>query len=109
MDTQRGGQLRGGIHARVVGQDLHDGLDHGRVLSVLRGGPGGGGLLSLTQGFGGVGDGVLGDVVVGDIGEKFLVGHGFVSFLAVGRNPYLYLTGISYTIFFILSIKIIRC
>ena len=77
------------VDARVLRQRVHDGFDHRSVLSVLRGGASGGGFVQLAQGFGGVDDGIVRDVVQRNIGEKFLVRHSglFISFLAVRSQP----------------------
>ena len=111
VNTEQGAEFGGGVDASVRGQRFDDGVHERSVLSVLCGGTSGGGLIQLAQGFGGVDDGIVRDVVQRDIGEKFLVRHSglFISFLAVGRNPYLYLTDIPYHIFFILSTVFIRC
>lgn len=78
VDTEHCGELCGGVDAVRARQRFDDLLDQRRVSFVLCGGTSGGGLIQLAQGFGGVRDDIIGDLVVGYCGEKFLVRHGFL-------------------------------
>lgn len=94
VDAERCGELCGGVDAVRARQRFDDLFDQRRVSFVLRGRARGGGLVQLAQGFGGVDDGIVRDVVQRNIGEKFLVRHSglFISFLAVRSQPlFLYL------------------
>lgn len=89
VNTEQRAEFGGGVDASIRGQRFDDGVHERSVLSVLRGGASGGGFVQLAQGFGGVDDGIVRDVVQRNIGEKFLVRHSglFISFLAVRSQP----------------------
>lgn len=89
VDTEHCGELCGGVDAVRARQRFDDLLDQRRVSFVLRGTCGRGAVVQLRQCFGRVRDDIIGDLVVGYCGEKFLVRHSglFISFLAVRSQP----------------------